>query len=62
MRVKFAYESGRDSNVKEFIDKTYVRKSLLVVIDKGEREILLEYCRYFEALIAYAKFYGMGSN
>ena len=62
MRVKFAYESGRDESEEKFIEKTYVRDVLLKVIEQRDREILLEYCRYFEALIAYAKFYGMGSN
>lgn len=59
LKVKFAYEAGREQAVKEFIEKTSV--SLLVdrVLKNNTKKFFLDYCKYFEALVAYAKFYKM---
>lgn len=62
LKVKFAYESGRDRNVKLFVEQTHVRELLTHVLEDGSRKKFLEYCKYFEALVAYAKFYGMGDK
>lgn len=59
LKVKFAYESGRDKSVKKFVEQTYVREIINEVLKDGSRKKYLEYCKYFEALVAYAKFYGM---
>lgn len=58
-KVKFAYEAGRERSVKDFLRVTQVRELLDVVIKDKSRKTFLNYCRYFEAIIAYAKFYGM---
>ncbi len=60
LKVKFAYESGREPAVRTFIEKTYVDKLVDVVLKKNTKKFFLDYCKYFEALVAYAKFYRMG--
>ncbi|MDT2760808.1 type III-A CRISPR-associated protein Csm2 [Enterococcus xiangfangensis] len=59
LKVKFAYEAGREPAVREFIDKTYVKLLLDRVLKKNTKKFFLDYCKYFEALVAYAKFYKM---
>ena len=57
IKVKMAYESGRERNrdVKEFISQTF----LMVLLDQIETyEQFVLYCRYAESLVAYFKFYG----
>ncbi|NHM16479.1 type III-A CRISPR-associated protein Csm2 [Eggerthellaceae bacterium zg-887] len=55
IKVKMAYEAGRESAVKEFLGKT----KLLEAIGKVESyEQFMLYCRYAESLVAYFKFYG----
>jgi CRISPR-associated protein Csm2 len=55
LKVKMAYESGRERTVRDFIDRTY----LMAAVDsiKTYDQFLL-YCRYAESLVAYFKFYG----
>ncbi|WP_303133511.1 type III-A CRISPR-associated protein Csm2 [uncultured Olsenella sp.] len=55
LKVKMAYESGRDGEVRAFIDGTF----LLEMLDgiKSHDQFML-YCRYAESLVAYFKFYG----
>lgn len=55
IKVKMAYESGRDSAVKDFISETRLM-TLLDQIHSYDQFIL--YCRYAESLVAYFKFYG----
>ena len=55
MKVKMAYESGRDQTVKQFIDSTYLMDAVSRI--KTYEQFLL-YCRYAESLVAYFKFYG----
>lgn len=55
IKVRMAYESGREDSVKTFLESTY----LLVAIDRIETyDQFILYCRYAEALVAYFKFYG----
>lgn len=60
LRLRIVYESGRDKDVKNFIDKS---KLLLVLKNVGDskRNFLL-FCRYMEALVAYHRFYGGRDN
>lgn len=55
LKVKMAYESGREQAVKTFLHETH----LLPMLDniKTYDEFLL-YCRYAESLVAYFKYYG----
>lgn len=55
LKVKMAYEAGRDDSVKAFLSKTGLRE-LIGRIESYDQFIL--YCRYAESLVAYFKFYG----
>lgn len=55
IKVKMAYESGRDFTVKDFISETRLM-ALLDQVHSYDQFIL--YCRYAESLVAYFKFYG----
>ena len=59
LKVKFAYEVGRDKPVKKFVEQTYVKDLIDDVLKGGTRKQFLNYCKYFEALVAYSKYYGM---
>ncbi len=55
IKVKMAYESGRNGTVKNFIQRTCLM-SCIDSISTYDQFIL--YCRYAESLVAYFKFYG----
>ncbi len=59
LKVKFAYEVGRDKPVKRFVEQTYVKDLIDDILKDGTRKQFLNYCKYFEALVAYSKYYGM---
>lgn len=55
IKVKMAYESGRDETVKNFVRETY----LMACLDRvSTYDQFILYCRYAESLVAYFKFYG----
>ena len=56
LKVKAAYQAGRERNVREFIDKA----KLINAIDSIGTDIkkFEEFAKYMEALVAYHKFYG----
>lgn len=56
LKMRFAYESGREKDVKEFVEKAGIM-SHIDTIGKS-RENLLLFCNYVESLVAYHKFYG----
>lgn len=56
MRVRTAYEAGRDNTVKAFVEKAKLLQYL-----KGigtSREALINFAHYMEALVAYHRFFG----
>lgn len=55
LKVKMAYEAGRELSVKDFLDKTFLMHALDYVTSYDE---FVLYCRYAESLVAYFKFYG----
>lgn len=55
LKVRMAYEAGRENSVKFFLDKTSLGKA---VDDIKDYDTFLLYCRYAESLVAYFKFYG----
>ena len=59
IKVKMAYESGRDEVVKDFLKNT----GLMALLDhiKNYDQFIL-YCRYSESLVAFFKFYGGKDN
>ena len=55
LKVKMAYEAGRESAVKSFFEKTNLM-GMLDSVPTYDRFLL--YCRYAESLVAYFKYYG----
>jgi CRISPR-associated protein Csm2 len=56
VRMHIAYEAGRDSAVKKFVEQA----DLLNVINHigTDKEKLIIFCHYMEALVAYHRYYG----
>lgn len=55
MRVRTAYEAGRDASTKSFVEA-----AKLLQYQKGigkDREALIRFAHYMEALVAYHRFY-----
>lgn len=59
LKVKMAYEAGREPSVKRFIKGSGLM-DLLDAVDSYEKFVL--YCRYAESLVAYFKYYGGKDN
>ncbi|EJE19368.1 type III-A CRISPR-associated protein Csm2 [Staphylococcus epidermidis] len=57
LKIKFYYEAGREKSVDEFLKKTLMFPIIDRVIKKESKKFFLDYCKYFEALVAYAKYY-----
>ncbi len=55
LKVKMAYECGRDDVVKDFIKGTFLMAAIDYIKDYDQ---FILYCRYAESLVAYFKFYG----
>lgn len=56
LKMRIAYEAGRDRDVKEFVDKADI---LTIISEVGSsKENLILFCNYMEALVAYHKFLG----
>lgn len=56
LKMRFAYESGREPSVKSFVEKAEIIGHLNNVGDS--RENLLLFCNYMESLVAYHRYYG----
>lgn len=57
LRMKLVYEHGRDeSGVRDFIDKSQLIEEIKKIGD--DREKLIIYCKYVEALVAYHRYFG----
>lgn len=56
LRVRFLYECGRETKVKEFVQKA----ELLDILKEigGSKKNYLLFSKYMEALIAFHKYYG----
>ena len=56
LRLRIVYEAGKDQDVKNFMNQANILENIQ---DIGKnRERLLLFCRYMEALVAYHRFYG----
>ena len=56
LRLRIVYEAGKDQDVKNFMNQANLLENIQ---DIGKnRERLLLFCRYMEALAAYHRFYG----
>lgn len=56
MRIRFAYECGRDKKVKTFVEKAHLMNYLKGI--GNSRGEFIKFMRYMEALVAYHKFFG----
>lgn len=56
IRLHFAYEAGRDSKVKAFVEEADIFNHIKDIGDNKEKFLL--FCKYMEALVAYHRFYG----
>ncbi|HDT9023141.1 TPA: type III-A CRISPR-associated protein Csm2, partial [Staphylococcus pseudintermedius] len=55
LKVKFYYEAAREKSVDIFLQKTFMIQIIDQAIKKKSKKYFLNYCKYFEALVAYAK-------
>lgn len=60
LKMRIAYEAGREPKVKDFVE----RAELLSCVSEiaADRQKLLLFCDYMEALTAYHKYYGGREN
>lgn len=56
IRLHFAYEAGRDKNVKAFVDEADILRHVKDIGDSKAQFML--FCRYMEALVAYHRYHG----
>ncbi|HDU1416962.1 TPA: type III-A CRISPR-associated protein Csm2, partial [Staphylococcus pseudintermedius] len=54
LKVKFYYEAAREKSVDIFLQKTFMIQIIDQAIKKKSKKYFLNYCKYFEALVAYA--------
>ncbi len=58
LRVQFVYQSGRNEAVKKLVELANILEILKLVQEKREIGLVIRFCRYMEALVAYFKYYG----
>ena len=56
LRVRFLYEAGRETAVKNMVEKAGIIEILKNV--KGSKKNYVLFNRYMEALVAFHKYYG----
>ena len=56
LRMRVAYEAGRDPVVKKFVIKAELLEQLSNI--RADKESLLLFCRYMEAMVAYHRYHG----
>lgn len=59
-RIRFAYECGRDSKVRQFVKDAHLMNYLKGI--GSSRESFIRFAQYMEALVAYHKFFGGKEN
>mgnify|MGYP003090797734 FL=1 len=55
-KMHTVYEAGRESSVKKFVEEAQITNQIDKI--KKDREKLILFCHYMEALVAYRKFLG----
>lgn len=58
LRVQFVYQSGRNAAVKKMVELADILGILKTIQAKNDRSLIIRFCRYMEALVAYFKYYG----
>lgn len=56
LRMRFAYEAGRENSVRDLMEKAKITEQIKTIGKDKEKCIL--FCKYMEAIVAYHKFYG----
>lgn len=56
LKMRVAYEAGRERDVEEFVKKSEIMNILSEI--RANKEKLILFCHYMEALVAYHRFYG----
>ena len=56
LRMRFAYEAGREPAVKDLMIKAEITSQIKAIGTNKEKCSL--FCKYMEAIVAYHKFYG----
>lgn len=56
LKMRFAYESGRERAVEKFVKAAHIMECLNEIGDSKDE--LLLFCNYMESLVAYHKYYG----
>ena len=56
LRMRVAYEAGRDPVVKKFVIKAELLEQLSNI--RADKERVLLFCRYMDALVAYHRYHG----
>lgn len=60
LRVRFLYEAGRESSVKNMVEKAGIIELLKSI--KGSKKNYILFNRYMEALVAFHRYYGGREN
>ena len=58
LKVRMAYECGRDKSVEDFITRSCIMNPITHIVNSRKKDDFLLYCRYVESLLAYFKYYG----
>lgn len=58
LKVRIIYEAGRDFNVKKFIERAGIIKTLDQALAVSDEEQFMLFYKYMEALVAYHRYYG----
>ncbi len=56
LKMRFAYEAGRETSVRDLINKAEIMQQIDAIGRSKEQCIC--FCRFMEAIVAYHKFYG----
>lgn len=59
LRIRTAYECGRDEGTKSFVQRAKLLEHLKWLAEKKDRNETLRFAHYMEALVAYHRYYGL---
>lgn len=59
LRIRTAYECGRDRGTKEFVEKAKLLEYLKWLSEQNDRQQTIRFAHYMEALVAYHRYYGL---
>lgn len=57
LRIQFIYQSGRNQVVKALVQTGQIIELLSKVQKENDKDLIIRFCHYMEALVAYFKFY-----